>query len=80
MRKKMMSAPKVIDCRLVTVLTGISSPRRCGALSRKIGRSYDEGGAEERAQDTPQAANDDHEQDLERAVDVEGERLDAASV
>jgi hypothetical protein len=35
---------------------------------------------EERAQYASQAADDDHEQDLERAVDVEGERLDAASV
>ena len=38
-RKKTISAPKIIDCRLVTRLTGTSSPARRGALSRKIGNS-----------------------------------------
>src|SRR5271165_4423981 len=32
-------APKIIDCRLVTRLTEMSSPARHGALSRKIGSS-----------------------------------------
>src|SRR5262245_44744436 len=41
---------------------------------------HDERRAEERAQDAPQAANDDHEQHEEREVDVEGERLRAAEV
>jgi hypothetical protein len=38
-RKKTIRAPKIIDCRLVTRSTGISSPARRGALSRKIGSS-----------------------------------------
>jgi len=40
----------------------------------------DEGGAEEGSQDAAEPADDDHEQDLEGAVDVEGERLDAAGI
>ena len=34
-----MSAPKIIDCRLVAMLTGIASPTSRGTLSRKIGSS-----------------------------------------
>src|SRR5204863_8375385 len=40
----------------------------------------DEGGAEERAEDRAEPADDDHEQDLERTVDVEGERLPGAEI
>ena len=38
-------------------------------------QDQDEGGAQERAQDRAEPADDDHEQELEGAVDVEGERL-----
>src|SRR3546814_13972037 len=41
-------------------------------------RQHDEGGAEERAEDRPEPADDHHEQDLEGAVDVEGQRLPRA--
>ena len=49
-------------------------------MSRKIGSSSDEGGAEEGAEDAAEAADDDHEQDLERAVDLEGAGLDRARI
>ena len=43
-------------------------------------QQHDEGGAEEAAEDRAEPADDDHEQQLERAVDVEGQRLPGAEV
>src|SRR5260221_615220 len=57
---------------------GKSEPQS-GAIEEKR-RQDEKGGAEERAEDAAEAADDHHEENLERAVDVEGERLDAAGI
>src|SRR3546814_9780752 len=44
------------------------------------GQEHDEAGAEERAENAAEAADDDHEQHEERNVDVEGEGLRAAEI
>src|SRR4029434_3364951 len=54
--------------------------QRVGRIREEDRYHHDEGGAEERAQDAPQPADDHHEQHEEREVDVEGERLRAAEV
>src|SRR5258708_2049843 len=40
-------------------------------------QQHDEARAQERSQDAAEAADDDHEKDVEGGVDVEGARLDA---
>src|SRR5687767_12545823 len=55
-------------------------PDHVRCIGEKDGHEDDEGGAEDRAQDATQAADDHHEEDQERQRDVEGQRLRAAEV
>ena len=76
----MIRAPKIIDCKLLTRLTGIVEPGEAWRVVEKDRQEHDEGSAEERTQNAAETANDDHEQDLEGAVDLERAGLDGARV
>src|SRR6267142_6023690 len=55
-------------------------PDEMGHVGQEDRHQQDEAGAEERAQDAAEAADDDHEQHEERERDVEGLRLRAAEI
>src|SRR5437763_16306527 len=56
------------------------TPGEALRVVEKNRQEHDESGAEERAEDAAESADDDHKQDLERAVDFEGAGLDRARV
>ncbi len=79
-RKKTISAPKTIDSQIGHQIDRHLEPDEPRRVIEQDRQQHDEGGAEERAEDAAEAADDDHEQDLERAVDVEGAGLDRARI
>ena len=76
----MISTPNTIACRLLISATPGCSPSKWGRVVEENRQQHHETGAEKGAENTPEAADDDHEQDLEGALDVERQRLDARGV
>ncbi len=80
-RKKMISAPKIMNVRCDASAVAIGMPKPdVGSAVQTIGSDDDERGAEEAAHDRAQTADDDHEQQLERTIDDERRRLPRAQV
>src|SRR3546814_985490 len=61
-------------------LDGDLQPEQGWHVAQQDRQQHDEGGAEEGAEDRAETADDDHEQNLERAVDLEGQRLHRARI
>ena len=80
----MIRPPNTISSRFEIALVGDAQAQHAveeaHASFRTIGSSDDEGRAQKRAQDRADAADDDHEQDAERQVEVVGFRLDRAEI
>src|SRR3546814_11622860 len=55
-------------------LDGDVQPQHGWRVAQQNRQQHDEGSAQERAENRAQAADDDHEEHLERAVDLEGQR------
>ncbi len=70
----------MMNTRWETVSTEIGNAQRVRHLIEQDRQDQDEGRAQERAQDRAEAADDHHEQQLERPVDVEGQRLPGAEI
>ena len=83
-RKKMISAPKMISSRFDTTrVRDLDAGRvrdRLREHAEEDRQQRDERRAEERAEDAAHAADDDHEQDPEREVEVERLGLHRAEV
>ena len=77
-RKKMISAPTIMNGRCSTVAASIGSPRYSGSDAQHDRQAPDEGRAEERADQAAEPADDHHEQDQEGLVDVEAVGLRGA--
>src|ERR1700737_1026215 len=61
-------------------LTDAAREERMGRDVQEDGQQHDEGCAEEGAEHAPETADDDHEQNLEGASQIEGLRLDGTQV
>ena len=81
-RKKMMSPPNTISSRLEIVLSAMcrfeAAVEEAHGHAQQHRQQRHERAAEERAEHRADAADDHHEQDPERQVEVEGLRLDGA--